>query len=217
MNKFAKHIAYSLVMLLATGHENVHAQEIYKEGGAPAAVQLRTNLVHDLALCPNIGIEIQTDLGLAWQLDYSGAWWNKRSNNKYYSCYAFETELRYYFKSRREAMPYRHHHIGVYGQMLTYDFEFKKTGCQSARLDKTFGVGASYGYLLPISKNWAFDFTLGVGYFQSLYDKYIPTVNGYHRTGTHKLKFGGPTKLEVTAVWYINTKNSKYKNHEDEE
>ena len=41
------------------------AQEIYRVESAPAAVQLRSNGLYDLALCPNIGIEIQTDLGMA--------------------------------------------------------------------------------------------------------------------------------------------------------
>ena len=75
------------------------AQEIYRVESAPAAVQLRSNGLYDLALCPNIGIEIQTDLGLAWQLDYIGAWWNSPSRNRFFSNYAFQTELRYYLES----------------------------------------------------------------------------------------------------------------------
>ena len=127
------------------------AQEIYRVESAPAAVQLRSNGLYDLALCPNIGIEIQTDLGLAWQLDYIGAWWNSPSRNRFFSNYAFQTEIRYYLASPKMTFPYTGHHVGLYGQMITYDFEFGGTGYQSRDLDYTFGIGASYGYSFPLS------------------------------------------------------------------
>lgn len=186
-----------------------HAQEIYVEGSSPAAVQMRTNLLHAATLCPNIGVEIQTDLGLAWQLDYTGAWWNNRKKKRYYSFYGFQTELRYYINSKGMEMPYTHHHVGIYGQMMTYDFEFGNTGFQSPKLDMTFAAGISYGFVKPVSKHWSFDFTIGVGYFQSTYHKYEPTPKGFHATNTRKIKYGGPTKLEITAIWYINTKNNR--------
>lgn len=189
------------------------AQEIYRVESAPAAVQLRSNGLYDLALCPNIGIEIQTDLGLAWQLDYIGAWWNSPSRNRFFSNYAFQTEIRYYLASPKMTFPYTGHHVGLYGQMITYDFEFGDTGYQSRDLDYTFGIGASYGYSFPLSKRWSLDLTIGLGYFQSRYDVYHPeekyTKNGYQRDETRRLKFWGPTKLEATFVWNINSFNDK--------
>lgn len=189
------------------------AQEIYRVESAPAAVQLRSNGLYDLALCPNIGIEIQTDLGLAWQLDYIGAWWNSPSRNRFFSNYAFQTEIRYYLASPKMTFPYTGHHVGLYGQMITYDFEFGGTGYQSRDLDYTFGIGASYGYSFPLSKRWSLDLTIGLGYFQSRYDEYDPRdIYGekhFVRRETHRLKFWGPTKLEATFVWNINSKNDK--------
>lgn len=189
------------------------AQEIYRVESAPAAVQLRSNGLYDLALCPNIGIEIQTDLGLAWQLDYIGAWWNNDGKHRYFSNYAFQTELRYYLASTKMAFSYTGHHVGLYGQMITYDFEFGGTGYQSRDLDYTFGIGAAYGYSFPLSKRWSLDLTIGMGYFQSRYDVYHPeekhTRNGYRRDETRRLKFWGPTRLEATFVWNINSFNDK--------
>ena len=189
------------------------AQEIYRVESAPAAVQLRSNGLYDLALCPNIGIEIQTDLGLAWQLDYIGAWWNSPSRNRFFSNYAFQTEIRYYLASPKMTFPYTGHHVGLYGQMITYDFEFGGTGYQSRDLDYTFGIGASYGYSFPLSKRWSLDLTIGLGYFQSRYDEYNPrdVYDGKHfiKNETRRLKFWGPTKLEATFVWNINSFNDK--------
>lgn len=189
------------------------AQEIYRVESAPAAVQLRSNGLYDLALCPNIGIEIQTDLGLAWQLDYIGAWWNSPSRNRFFSNYAFQTEIRYYLASPKMMFPYTGHHVGLYGQMITYDFEFGGTGYQSRDLDYTFGIGASYGYSFPLSKRWSLDLTIGLGYFQSRYDEYNPrdVYDGKHfiKNETRRLTFWGPTKLEATFVWNINSFNDK--------
>ena len=189
------------------------AQEIYRIESAPAAVQLRSNGLYDLALCPNIGIEIQTDLGLAWQLDYIGAWWNSPSRNRFFSNYAFQTEIRYYLASPKMTFPYTGHHVGLYGQMITYDFEFGGTGYQSRDLDYTFGIGASYGYSFPLSKRWSLDLTIGLGYFQSRYDEYDPRdIYGekhFIHKETRRLKFWGPTKLEATFVWNINSFNDK--------
>ena len=189
------------------------AQEIYRVESAPAAVQLRTNGLYDLALCPNIGIEIQTDLGLAWQLDYIGAWWNSPSRNRFFSNYAFQTEIRYYLASPKMTFPYTGHHVGLYGQMITYDFEFGGTGYQSRDLDYTFGIGASYGYSFPLNKRWSLDLTIGLGYFQSRYDEYDPrdVYDGkkFFKNETRRLTFWGPTKLEATFVWNINSFNDK--------
>ena len=195
-----------MVMMTVT---TTQAQEVYRLESAPAAVQLRTNGLYDFALCPNVGLEIQTDLGIAWQLDYVGAWWNNDTKHRYFSNYAFQTELRYYLASPKMSFPYTGHHVGLYGQMATYDFEFGGTGYMSRDLDFSFGIGVSYGYSIPLNRHWSLDLTAGIGYFQSKYDVYNPSDTGYRRTETRRLKFWGPTKLEASFVWNINAKNDK--------
>lgn len=209
LNMNVKFRIAAVVMAIAIAF-TVEAQEIYKMESAPAVVQLRTNGLYDLALCPNVGLEIQTDLGLAWQLDYIGAWWNNDAKHRYFSNYAFQTEIRYYFASPRMQMPYAGHHAGIYGQMATYDFEFGGTGYQSRDLDFSFGIGASYGYSFPLNKRWTLDLTIGLGYFQSRYDVYHPDNKGsYSKDETRQFTFWGPTKLEATFVWNINGMNDK--------
>lgn len=176
-----------------------------------ATFQLRTNGLYDLALCPNIGLEFQTSLGLAFQFDYVGAWWNSPSKNRFFSNYGFQSEIRYYFKKDNPAIPFRGLHVGVYGQMVTYDFEFGGEGYQCPALDDSFGLGISGGYSMPISKKWNIDFTLGLGYFQSKYSVYEPNVNNtkWIETNKKRLKFWGPTKAEVTFVYNLNKRNKK--------
>lgn len=181
--------------------------EVHEESTAPT-FQLRTNGLYNLALSPNIGLEWQSSLGLAFQFDYVGAWWNSPSKNRFFSNYGFQTEIRYYFKHKNTANPFRGLHAGVYGQMATFDFEFGGEGVQCPNLDDAWGLGLSGGYTLPISRRWAIDFVLGLGYFTAKYKTYDPTYNGgYQATGTKRLKFFGPTKLEVSFVWSLNKDN----------
>ncbi len=199
----------SILIAVLANIQIMQAQEIFRAEGPSAAVQLRTNGLYDLALCPNIGLEIQTDLGIAWQLDYTGAWWNNDTKNKYFSSYAFQTELRYYLSSQKMSFPYTGHHVGLYGQMATYDFEFGGTGYQCRDLDGSFGIGLSYGFSMPVSRHFSLDFTLGLGYFTSKYWVYEPSADWYALTSSKRLTWFGPTKLEATLVWNINAKNNK--------
>lgn len=205
--RLSKRIMVTLAVIIATV-QMTRAQEIFMAEESSAAVQLRTNGLYDLALCPNIGLEIQTDLGLAWQIDYVGAWWNNRDKHRYYSNYALQTELRYYLGNRKMEMPYHGHHIGAYYQMATYDFEFGGTGYQCNDLSNTKGYGVSYGYAIPLNRYFSVDLTVGVGLLQSRYNMYEPKGNAYAVKANKKLTFVGPTKLEVTVVWSINHKNN---------
>lgn len=202
-------IGRSLAILAVATAGTAQAQEIYRVEDNTAAVQLRTNTVYDLVLCPNIGMEIQTDLGLAWQLDYVGTWINNHSRNRYFSNYGLQTELRYYFGSQKHLMPYRGFHIGGYFQMATYDFEFGGTGYQCSDLGKTMGGGLSGGYALRLNRNLSLDFTAGFGYLTSRYTAYEPYAGWYRPTHYRKLTWIGPTKLEVSLVWNINKKNNQ--------
>lgn len=175
-----------------------------------ATIQLRTNGLYYFAASPNIGVEIQTDTGLAWQFDYIGAWWNSYERSRFFANYAFQTEMRYYLSSRMGDMPYSGNHLGVYGQLATYDFKLDNKGIQCAYLHKSFGVGASYGYTKPLNRKLALDFTVGLGYFHSLYNTYSekPDKTGYVKERTRSLNYIGPTKLEVSLVWTINNHNA---------
>ena len=210
--KKKRHIKRSIVTTVAVAMlatTPALSQEAYLLQEEHTAVQLRTNGILDILLNPNVGIELQADNGIAWQLDYMGSWWNRDSKNHYFSAYAFQTEIRYYFEWQRAAVPYCGHHIGLYGQMATYDFEFGGKGYQCDRLDNTFAVGVSYGYAFALSRHWNLDLTAGFGYLRSQYDEYSPTVIGYRKEETRRITWWGPTKLEVSLVWNINRKNKK--------
>lgn len=198
-----------LATMAAVTASQATAQEVYAEEEKAVAVQLHTNSLYWLTLSPNIGIEMQTNFGGALNIDYVGAWWNNDAQHRYFSNYAIQVEARYYLAAKKQLTPYTGHHVGVYGQMMTYDFEFGDTGYQSPSLEKTWAIGVAYGYVLPLSRCFSLDLTAGIGFLTSHYDVYRPGINGYVRTESKKLTFFGPTRLEATFVYHINAKNNK--------
>lgn len=201
---------YILSVILALSLLQGNAQEVFvansmsERESAPLVLQLHTNGLYWLAAVPNVGIEVQTDWGVALSLDYIGAWWNKRSSDHFYSAYGFQSELRYYPDAIYNYAPYRGHHFGIYGQLLTYDFEFGGTGYQSARFGRTWATGVAYGYTKVLNRRLSLDFTIGVGYFRSNYDVYKPSQGVYYKTGTSTRTFFGPTRLEASLIYNVN-------------
>lgn len=196
-----------MTVMLSLTTFGVAAQEVYTAEENPTVVQLKTNGLFWLAASPNIGVELQTDLGVSFSADYVGAWWNRNQKHRYFSNYAFQLDARYYLSAKEQGTPYLGHHVGIYGQMITYDFEFGGKGYQSNDLSKTWAIGAAYGYRIPLGKQFAADFTIGIGYLRSKYDVYEPYMGRYVRLNSKRLSYFGPTRLEASLIWNINAKN----------
>ena len=92
-------------------------------------------------------------------------------------------------------------HVGAYGQMLTYDFEWGGRGQMATRWSYAAGIAA--GYSMNIAKNLNLDFTLGVGYLTGEYHEYEPMDNCYVWQATKHRHWIGPTKAEVSLVWLL--------------
>lgn len=162
------------------------------------SVALKTNMLYDVALVPNLGVE------LFWGNDWSVAgnwmyaWWGNDGSHKYWRTYGGDVEVRRWFGSKR---PFNGHHVGVYAQMLTYDFE---RGGRGYLGDKwSYGGGVSYGYSLPIFKCLNIDFAIGVGYIRGKYKEYLPMDGEYVWQGTKMRSQVIPTKIEVSLVWFL--------------
>lgn len=204
-----EHLNKIMALLATFPFCQTSAQDVFIVEDNPLVVQLRSNMLFDAMGFPSIGVEMQTDFGMTWQLDYAGAWWNNTSKDRFYSGYAFRTAFNYYTGAPSQYAPYRGHHVGIYGTMATYDFAFGNKGYQSPRMEWTFTVGLGYGYTLPLSKKLSIDFAIGVGYFQTTYNEYIPFEDKYAKTGKDRKCFFGPTDAALSLIWNINAKNEK--------
>lgn len=179
----------------------------------PFYMALKTNMLYDVAAIPNIGIEFY--LGRNWSIDadWMYAWWKTDRRHWYWRTYGGDIALRKWVGSRAAEKPLQGHHIGVYGQVVTYDFETGGKGIIGGRpggslWDKTnWGVGIEYGYSLPVARRLNIDFTIGIGYLGGEYWEYTPEDDCYVWQATKRLHWFGPTKAEVSLVWLIGCGN----------
>lgn len=165
---------------------------------------LRTNLLYDVALVPNIGIEIP--LGRQWSVaaDWFGTWLSSDRKHNYWQGYGGYLTVRRYLGTPSARKPLGGHHVGVYGLGMTYDVEFGGRGYQAEKFG--FGGGVEYGYAMSIGRHWLLDFTLGVGFQDGEYKEYLPMDGHYVWQSTHKRHWWGPTKAEVSLKWLIGKK-----------
>lgn len=183
------------------------------KGRKPFYASLKTNMLYDVLLVPNIGAEFY--LGKGWSIAANGmyAWWSNKGKHRYWRIYGGEMAVRKWFGKAAAEKPLTGHHIGVYGQLLTFDFEFGGKGYMGGKpggslKDKLhWYAGVEYGYSLPVARRLNIDFTLGVGYGGGTYYEYRPIDGHYVWQATKERKWFGPTKAEISLVWLIGNGN----------
>lgn len=171
----------------------------------PFYLAIKTNMLYDALGVPNGGFEAY--LGKQWSLTamWGYAWYKCDHRHNYWRIYGGDAEVRRWFGKAAKAKPLTGHHLGVYGQMLTYDFEL---GGRGYLADKwSYAAGVSYGYSLPVARRLNIDFSLGVGYMGGKFKEYIPDEGCYVWQSTKQRHWIGPTKLEITLVWLIGRGN----------
>lgn len=179
----------------------------------PFYMGLKTNLLYDVLAVPNLSAEFY--IGRNWSVvaNWMYGWWDKDSRHRYWRIYGGDIAVRRWFGPQAEAKPLTGHHIGVYGGIVTYDFEFGGRGWMGGLPGGTLwdrcniNAGIEYGYSLPIARRLNLDFTIGVGYIGGKYYDYIPRDGHYIWQSTHRLNWIGPTKAEVSLVWLIGCDN----------
>ena len=169
---------------------------------------LKSNLLYDALLIPNLSLE--ASIGSGWTLGAGGmfAWWSKDAKHRYWRIYGGDLEIRKYFGTLAKSKPLQGHHLGIYGDFLTYDFEFGAKGYQSKA---TYAAGIKYGYSHPIANRLNLDFALGIGYLHSNYKTYVPRDGCYVYQETKKRKWLGPTQAEISLVWLLGKGNTNKK------
>ena len=185
--------------------------QVHPEPQAPPVASyfaLKSNLLYDALLVPNLSLE--ASIGSGWTLGAGGmfAWWSKDAKHRYWRIYGGGLEIRKYFGTLSKSKPLQGHHLGIYGDFLTYDFEFGAKGYQSKA---TYAAGIKYGYSHPIANRLNLDFALGIGYLHSNYKTYVPRDGCYVYQETKKRKWLGPTQAEISLVWLLGKGNTNKK------
>lgn len=186
----------------------------------PFYMDIRTNLLYDAAAIPNIGVEFYVGKGWTIGGNWQYGWWSKDSRHRYWRFYGGELNVRKWFGSRAAQKPLTGHHLGLYGEVATFDFEFGGKGHMGGIPGGTlwercnYGGGLEYGYSLPIADRLNIDFSVGLGAFGGKLYEYVPgDNNNYYWTKTKNYVWFGPTKAEISLVWLLGCNNKNVKGY----
>lgn len=180
----------------------------------PFYMSVKTNMLYDVLAVPNIGIEFY--LGKGWSIcgNWMYAWWDSDNRSRYWRIYGGDIAVRKWLGQKASEKPLTGHHIGIYGQAFTYDFEWGGIGYMGGEPGGTlwdsanYAVGVEYGYSLPVAKRLNIDFTIGVGYWGGKYYEYEPLDGHNVWQVTKQRHWFGPTKAEISLVWLLGNGNS---------
>ena len=171
----------------------------------PFNMGLKTNLLYNILAIPNLGAEFYLGSNFSVAANWNYAWWNNDKKCDYWRTYGGDLAVRYWFGKKAHEKPLTGHHIGLYGQMITYDFERGGKGVLADRW--SWATGLEYGYSLPVAKRLNLDFTIGLGYHWGEFKEYLPIDGHYVWQATKNRNYWGPTKAEISLVWLIGRGN----------
>ncbi len=179
----------------------------------PFYMDLKTNMLYDALLLPNIGAEFYIGKNFSLTADWMYGWWDRDRSHYYWRAYGGNMGARWWFGKKAHEKPLTGHHIGLFAGVITYDFELGKGGIMGGLPNKTlwdrcnFISGIEYGYSLPVTRRLNIDFSIALGYMGGKYLKYEPKYGFYIWQSTHRLHWFGPTKAEISLVWLIGHDN----------
>lgn len=182
---------------------------VEEEEGGSFCMALKTNLLYDMLALPNLGVEFYCGKGWSVAGGWTYGWWSKNSRHRYWRAYGGELAVRKWFGTKAEEQPLAGHHLGLFGQLFTYDFEWGGKGYMGGQPGGTlwdkfnYAAGIEYGYSWPVARRLHLDFVLGVGYWGGKYHKYIPLDGHYVWKETRNRHWVGPVKAEISLVWLL--------------
>lgn len=166
---------------------------------------LKTNLLFDAAMMPNV--EIEVPIGRRWSVngEYMFPWWLFDGDKYSLQILMGGLEGRYWLGSRDVLTG---HFLGLYAGGGKYDLQWKENGYQG---EFFIAAGISYGYAKKIARNLRLEFNIGIGVLRTDYRHYHARDNYqtllWQENG--KYTWFGPTKAKISLVWLLNRKAKK--------
>ena len=168
-------------------------------------VGIKSNLVSDALLSPNLAIEV----GLApkWTLDMTGQvnFWTVNGHN--WKHWLFQPEARYWLCER-----FVGHFFGLHAIGGQYNFGNIKNGITflGSRFKNLTdyryqgwgaGAGLTYGYDWVLSKHWNLEAEIGIGWIYTRYDKFSCENCSKKLESNRPHNYVGPTKIGLNIEY----------------
>ncbi|MDE6018563.1 MAG: DUF3575 domain-containing protein [Muribaculaceae bacterium] len=175
------------------------------DSGVKTEVGIKTNLIYDALLSPNLGVEIGLSRNLT--LDVNGSINGWKVNDHIWKHWFAQPEVRYWFCDR-----FCGHFVGAHLHGGQYNLgkisglsDF--LGTHFSRLKDTryqgwfVGAGIAYGYTWMIGKHWSAEAEIGIGWAYSRYDRFPCTECGTKIENDKAHNYFGPTKLALNLIY----------------
>lgn len=172
---------------------------------------LKTNLLFDAALMPNV--EIEVPVGKRWSVngEYAFPWWQFDRGKYCMQVLMGGLEGRYWLgsrKSREDREVLTGHFLGLYAGGGKYDLQWGEKGYQG---EFFIAAGVSYGWATRIVRHLHLEFNIGIGLLRTDYRHYHARDNYqtllWQENG--KYTWFGPTKAKISLVWLLNRRVKK--------
>ena len=156
-------------------------------------LSLRANLLRWATLTPDVGLEWR--IGNRWSIGVNGSWtsWSWNDKERRYALWEVAPEVRCYLGEKRAW------YLGAMFKAGQFNYKLSGTGRQGDLL----GGGLSGGYLLSIGRSLSLDFSLGLGYLDVDYEKYIVVDGVRVRQGSGTKNWWGPINAGISLVWHL--------------
>ncbi|MCR4765284.1 MAG: DUF3575 domain-containing protein [Bacteroidaceae bacterium] len=168
----------------------------------PWRLAVKTNLLFDAALAPNI--EVERWFGKRHRFSLMAEvwfpWYVWRSNSRAFEVLNIGLEGRYWLThSKNPNRPITGFFLGVYAAGGKYDLEWKSKGNQG----EFTSLGLSVGYTWRIGRNFNMEVSAAAGWLSGPYRHYVGMFDDTHLIWQRNEHFSyvGPTKLKFSLVW----------------
>ena len=169
-------------------------------------LSISSNLAYDAILIPNITAEFSVLPKVSVALSWMYSWWSWKNKDIFWRTYGGDIACRYWFGKKSNDRRLTGHHVGVYAQTLTYDFDL---GAQAQMTDGwNKAVGLEYGHSFVISRNFNIDVFAGVGLLTGRYKDYSRVDNHYFWQVTVNRQIIMPTKFGAAITWILPLKQN---------
>lgn len=168
------------------------AADAISEALTPLTV--RANLLRWATLTPDLGLGWRINDKWAVLVNASYTSWSWNGMERRYGLWEVAPEVRRYFdcgSNKNRA------YVGAMYKAGSFNYKWSATGRQG----DIMGGGITGGYILPIADRLSLDFSLGLGYIHSRYDRYEIIEHVRVKTGRRSGNWFGPVAAGISLVW----------------
>lgn len=171
----------------------VRIEEPTEPEACAMGLDLRANLLRWATLTPDLGVEWH--ISDRWSLGVGGSWtsWSWSDKDRRYALWEVAPEVRYYMGAQRRG------YLGAMFKAGAFNYKLSETGRQGDIL----GGGLTGGYILPLGKRLALDFSLGLGCLHADYEKYRVIDGVRVRQGSETRNWWGPVHAGISLKWNL--------------